>query len=477
MTEILPYSLQSAHHSSDQYYRDIAPLADRWLAYSRETAGPLIDDFRAFLQSEGRPDRSFEACALELLALGVLLQEHGRQAANLPGWAAWLLAKLVALQSRWPGAERAIKRGRGLITGALGDTATQLQGAFTADEGDNPAEAVATLIRWLQSHDEPGQAERFAAWQEYLATIDRKQARQVIGRSLSLADDFARDSQPVLGPYTTGVEPYRTETACRSCFRYDAELLTRSRLEYHLGLLGTEILNRVYRNRFEATAQKLVIVPLCLRTPPAGEVCQAEQTPLGGTCRNCHPACRVNQLTRLGQQQGFLVCCIPDDELGQVCLASGQAGRGDLGVIGISCALAEHILIGTGTTGRLLEQTLGIEVIKLQSGPLGGDQQIGAKIAEGDIDFAIFFWDPLEAQPHDPDVKALLRLAVVWNIPIACNRASADFMFSSPLMNESYQRILPDYETYRRRVVAEVEQIVPADLPPVKDFPPENLNP
>jgi len=132
-------------------------------------------------------------------------------------------------------------------------------------------------------------------------------------------------------------------------------------------------------------------------------------------------------------------------------------------------ALAQHIIIGTGTTGRLLEQTLNIEVIKLQSGPLGGDQQIGAKIAEGEIDFAIFFWDPLESQPHDPDVKALLRLAVVWNIPIACNRASADFMFSSYLMNEPYQRILPDYETYRRRVVAEVEQIEAADLPPIND--------
>jgi methylglyoxal synthase len=132
-------------------------------------------------------------------------------------------------------------------------------------------------------------------------------------------------------------------------------------------------------------------------------------------------------------------------------------------------ALAQHIIIGTGTTGRLLEQTLKIEVIKLQSGPLGGDQQIGAKIAEGEIDFAIFFWDPLESQPHDPDVKALLRLAVVWNIPIACNRASADFMFSSHLMNEPYQRILPDYETYRRRVVAEVEQIEAADLPPIND--------
>ena len=113
--------------------------------------------------------------------------------------------------------------------------------------------------------------------------------------------------------------------------------------------------------------------------------------------------------------------------------------------------LAQHDVYATGTTGKLLQRELAMEISKLQSGPLGGDQQIGAKIAEGDIDFLIFFWDPLEPHPHDTVVKALLRLAVVWNIPIACNRASADFMFSSPLIFEEYQRLLPDYEEYRNR--------------------------
>lgn len=115
--------------------------------------------------------------------------------------------------------------------------------------------------------------------------------------------------------------------------------------------------------------------------------------------------------------------------------------------------LANHELMATGTTGALLEEVLDIPVVKLQSGPLGGDQQVGARIAEGTVDLIIFFWDPLQPQPHDPDVKALLRIAVVWNIPAACNRASADYMISSPLLTSEYERQLPEYGDYQNRVV------------------------
>jgi methylglyoxal synthase len=108
--------------------------------------------------------------------------------------------------------------------------------------------------------------------------------------------------------------------------------------------------------------------------------------------------------------------------------------------------LAKHELFGTGTTGQLIENELDIKVQKFKSGPLGGDQQVGAKIAEGDIDFLIFFWDPLEPMPHDPDVKALLRISVVYNIPVANNRSSADFIISSPLMSTEYSRELIDYK-------------------------------
>jgi methylglyoxal synthase len=117
--------------------------------------------------------------------------------------------------------------------------------------------------------------------------------------------------------------------------------------------------------------------------------------------------------------------------------------------------LKEHALFGTGTTGALVAARTGLPVTQFRSGPLGGDQQVGAKIAEGDLDVLIFFWDPLEPQPHDPDVKALLRLAVLYNIPTACNRATADFLVAAPLFHQPYERLVEDHAAVRQAFLKE----------------------
>lgn len=126
--------------------------------------------------------------------------------------------------------------------------------------------------------------------------------------------------------------------------------------------------------------------------------------------------------------------------------------------------LSKHKLTCTGTTGKLVEEALikkigkdrvlKNKITKLKSGPLGGDQQLGALVVNGKIDFIVFFWDPMEPQPHDVDVKALLRITVLYNVPIACNRSTADFLISSPLMNEEYHPIIKDYSTYINRKVS-----------------------
>lgn len=326
MIDPITYSLREGSSNSDGYYRAVDALADEWLGLARVRVGGGIGGFEAYRRSMGLAGRSFAEYAFEMLVLGVLLREHGVEAARMPGWKVRLLAGLVEWQGRLTWAEGVIKRLRGRLGGI------DAQGQASSAGGDD----VPRLIDWLRAHDREAQADRLAEWQGYLQSARPQEARGIVAQCLMLAGYFAEESAAMLGPYTEGVERFLAEAAPVYRRRYDAEMVSRSRLEYHLGMLGTEILNRAYRKRFLAAEHKIVIVPPCMRAQPE-EKCKAVQTTFGAQCRACTPGCRVHQVTLLGEKQGFDVFIMPDD----LARFGGRSsvGAGGIGVVGVACAL------------------------------------------------------------------------------------------------------------------------------------------
>jgi uncharacterized protein len=366
MRDPITYSLRvDGAYSSDAYYAAIETLADEWLARAQTQVGDLVDGFRAYAEKTPGRVRSREECAFELLVLGVLLHEHADQAADLPAWSAAVLTELVEAQDHLPWAEDAIKALRGVVGGLSGSFVDSV-GKYAGTPDEERTKRIAArqilgdLIEWLRSQGETMQAARLTEWLDYCRSLPAGQAQPIVMRSLALADEFAALSAPVLSPFTDQVESFVVETAPHCFWRYDAALVTRSRLEYHLGMLGTEILNRAYREKFVAAPRKLVIVPPCLRALPDDQ-CQALETPVGAQCRACTPTCRVHQITQLAAKQGLMVVSVPDDQLSKLCIASGEAGSG-LGVIGLACALRnwtagwEADRLGLPAQGMLLDQ-------------------------------------------------------------------------------------------------------------------------
>jgi uncharacterized protein len=327
MIEALTYSLRSYRaDNDDDYYRTITSFTDTWLGKAHESAGTLVESFQTWRKVQGLAVRSFGEHAFELLALGVYLREHGAQAENFPQAAALLLETLVETQNELPWAEDVVKTLRGLVNG-LSDPGSTGHGIIKLDR----------LLLWLRAQGENTKAGRFEEWQTYFNSLERTVSEQALALCLSLAEEFCQTSAVAFGKYTEEVEKFLQEVTPRARWRYDVCLVTSSRLDYHLGMLGTEILDRAYRQRFLASEHKMVIVPPCLRARPDTR-CQAEQTPMGAKCTGCTPSCRVHQITKLGLQKGQAVYSIPDDQLSKLCVSSGQAGA-SIGVIGVSCAL------------------------------------------------------------------------------------------------------------------------------------------
>jgi uncharacterized protein len=324
MPRIITYSLCQDNYDSNFYYRDIARFADAWLTEALPHAGELIAGFRDYRKALDQPDRSESELVFELLALGVLLCEHGDEAAAFPAPARAVLDGLQQAQARWPRQESLFKALRGWV----GRTARLVRPRQATGSG------LAALIAWLKITGENGRAERLAHWQAYFKTGGDSLEQAACDCCQNLAADFAETSLIALSKYTENVWQFLIETAPRHRWKYDAEFVSRTRLEYHLGMLGTEVLNRAYRQRFLASEKKVVIVPPCMRIQPE-EKCLALASPMGAKCQACTPGCRVNRITQIGEEQGFAVYIIPD----QLRVFQPGGDDGSLGVVGVSCAL------------------------------------------------------------------------------------------------------------------------------------------
>ena len=331
MPRIITYSLELENQNSDGYYHSVASFTDHWTPIAVDAMKEAISGFHAYRQKNGVPVRSDAEYALELLALGVLLQRSRILTSDYPLWSIRLLSLLIRRQQRWPRLEPVIKNVRGLVQGVFIHDQRQ-------DRKDQPDQdcVLTGLINWLTIQGETSIMHRLAQWQDYLKAIDPAKRDVILSGCLSLSERFAQESNAALGKYTDGVQAFLEHTAPGHRWEYDSIFVSRTRTEYHLGMLATEVLNRAYRQRFLETRRKVVIVPPCMREQP-DEDCKAIATPLGSRCQACKPGCRVHHVTKLGEKLGFDVFIIPDELRGFG--AEAKQSADSLGLVGVSCAL------------------------------------------------------------------------------------------------------------------------------------------
>jgi uncharacterized protein len=321
------YSLVAGQQDSRSYYQDIDTLIESWNRNAQQIAGKWIAGYQNYRRNQHMSERSFPESAYELLVLAVLISERSAEATSLSPWASWVLTRLVELQGRLIPAETIIKRWRGWI-GRLVRRPRSLNHGFINN--------IDHLITWLNTRGETGQAERLASWRAYFSTLPTREIMHIQHICKILVEIFSRQSAAKLNRYSMGVEPFLAQARLSGGGRYDSSLRASSRLEYHLGMMGTELLSRSYRERFKAAKRKVVVLPPCMRIEPEAG-CQARLTSLGAQCAHCNSLCRIHQITVLGEKRGFEVYSIPDDLRG-LGVEACRTHEG-MGVVGVACAL------------------------------------------------------------------------------------------------------------------------------------------
>jgi hypothetical protein len=324
--DAITFSLRADQTRSDQYYRDIAAFTDEVLARADHDLGTIL---AALAASEGEAARTAPEYAFELLTLGALWRVYGQRSLKLARPSQRVLSALAVLRERSSLARPAVD----VLRGALATVFLARNGHAVPVPEPPTLAHLDRLIDWLAATgDFEQEVTRLRAILSIQPTGDQ------IAAVLALADWFAPRSLDALGRYTANVERFLHETHPSYRWREDVIFCGRARLEYHLNMVGTEIMNRAFRAAFLAAPRKIVLVPPCMRAKTADE-CQARETPFGEQCAACEPRCHVHQVTQLGKKHGFAVY-IMARELTSFSPGEGaQAAMTEFGIVGVSCPL------------------------------------------------------------------------------------------------------------------------------------------
>ena len=348
MAEVITYSLRNGRQRSDAYYQDVAAFTDEVLAEAENRVRALVEAYQLYLQqTEREVPRSFAEYAFELLTLGVLWQIYAGRATDLAQASQGVLFSLTRLRQKY----RALKPVLDPVRGVLANLFLARPHPRTAPRPT--LENLDQLLHWLAATgDFKEEVKRLRVWRDFLAGEPPTDVAQNLDTAISWASWFESHSQTALGCYTPHVEQFLNNTHPGYRWREDAIFCGRQRVEYHLNMVGTEILNRAFREQFLKTERKVLLVPPCMRAKPDHQ-CEAKTTPFGQRCAACEPSCRVHQVTKLGEKHGFEVLIMPHE---LSALSGGKmksATHGQMGLIGVSCPL-------TNVTGGWETKDLGI---------------------------------------------------------------------------------------------------------------------
>jgi len=348
MKEIISYSLRNGQNYSDLYYRDITSFAGEVLDMVRDQAESTIEDFQNYVK-QNRIDslRTFNEYAFEFLMLGIFWRVHGENAVHLNTVTQRILARLGRLRKQ----SDLLKPVFDFMRGIMGNNLLKEKN-FQGIQHPLSLENISRLMSWMSATGELNEEyKRMTHWRDFLSQNPQKTV-VTLKLATTLAAWFESRAVEILGQYTNNVNYFLKNKHPQYRWREDNFFCGRKEVEYHFSMVGTEILNRAYRDEFLQTDRKIVLLPPCMKAK-LEDGCKAISTPIGEKCMACTPSCRVHQLSKLGTKHGFTVMVMPHDM--KVFSKDGEesAKKGSTGIVGISCPL-------TNTAGGWEMKSVGV---------------------------------------------------------------------------------------------------------------------